>query len=71
MTTPRVTCFAVAFTVVLLVWPAAVGAQSAGEGSDPYAAPRTAWGEPDLMGIWDFRTMTPLQRPADLAERRS
>ena len=67
MTTPRVTCFAVAFTVVLLVWPAAVGAQSAGEGSDPYAAPRTAWGEPDLMGIWDFRTMTPLQRPADLA----
>ena len=24
------------------------------------AAPRTAWGKPDLQGIWDFRTITPL-----------
>ena len=31
--------------------------------------PRTAWGQPDLQGIWDFRTITPLQRPEDLAER--
>ena len=30
--------------------------------------PRTAWGAPDLVGIWDFRTMTPLERPADLAD---
>ncbi len=33
------------------------------------AAPRTAWGQPDLQGIWDFRTITPLQRPDDLAGR--
>ncbi len=26
-------------------------------------APRTAWGQPDLGGIWDFRTITPMQRP--------
>jgi len=25
--------------------------------------PRTPWGQPDLGGIWDFRTITPLQRP--------
>ena len=31
--------------------------------------PRTTWGQPDLQGIWDFRTITPLQRPEDLAER--
>jgi len=31
--------------------------------------PRTAWGPPDLGGIWDFRTITPLQRPADLADQ--
>ena len=31
--------------------------------------PRTAWGQPDLQGIWDFRTITPLERPEDLAER--
>ena len=30
-------------------------------------APRTAWGAPDLQGIWDFRTITPLERPGDLA----
>ncbi len=27
------------------------------------SAPRTAWGEPDLQGVWDFRTITPMQRP--------
>ena len=28
-------------------------------------APRTAWGAPDLQGVWDFRTATPLERPED------
>jgi hypothetical protein len=28
---------------------------------------RTAWGEPDLQGIWDFATITPLERPKELA----
>jgi hypothetical protein len=64
MTGRRVKGFVVAVAVVLLGWPAAVGAQGADDG---FAAPRTAWGDPDLMGIWDFRTMTPLQRPAELA----
>ena len=30
--------------------------------------PRTPWGTPDLVGIWDFRTVTPLERPKDLAD---
>ena len=29
--------------------------------------PRTAWGHPDLQGVWDFRTITPMERPEDLA----
>ena len=29
-------------------------------------APRTAWGQPDLQDVWDFRTITPLQRPEQL-----
>ena len=33
------------------------------------AAPRTAWGQPDLQGIWDFRTITPLERPEALADQ--
>lgn len=32
------------------------------------ASPRTGWGAPDLGGIWDFRTMTPLERSRDLAD---
>ena len=32
-----------------------------------WSAPRTAWGQPDLQGIWDQTTGTPLERPKDLA----
>src|SRR5438105_12964022 len=32
-----------------------------------WTAPRTAWGHPDLQGVWDPTTGTPLERPADLA----
>ena len=28
---------------------------------------RTPHGDPDLQGVWDFRTVTPLERPKDLA----
>ena len=31
--------------------------------------PRTGWGDPDLQGVWDFRTLTPLQRPEDLGDK--
>ena len=32
-------------------------------------APRTAWGAPDLQGVWDFRTITPLERPEALGDQ--
>ena len=34
-------------------------------------APRTAWGDPNLQGTWDNRTITPLERPREFAERES
>ena len=29
----------------------------------------TPWGAPDLRGVWDFRTITPLERPEELGEQ--
>ena len=30
---------------------------------------RTAWGDPDLQGIWNGKTTTPLERPDEFADR--
>ena len=49
------------FGALLLSGAAPAGAQT--------TVPRTAWGHPDLQGIWDFRTITPLERPEDLGEQ--
>ena len=34
---------------------------------DAGGAPRMPWGSPNLQGVWDFRTITPLERPSALA----
>ncbi len=47
---------------LLLALPALAVAQ-------PIDAPRTLWGHPDLQGLWDFRTITPLERPEALGDR--
>ena len=35
-----------------------------------FNAPRTSWGHPDLQGLWDQTTGTPLERPAEYAGRK-
>ena len=34
-----------------------------------WTSSRTAWGDPDLQGVWSFATITPLERPGELAGR--
>ena len=48
---------------MLTLTPVSIAAQPQAES---WTAPRTAWGAPDLMGVWDFRTITPMQRPSAL-----
>jgi hypothetical protein len=43
-----------------------VGAQSVPAGA---GAPKTPWGHPDLQGVWDFWTFTPLERPKEFEGR--
>ena len=32
-------------------------------------APQTPWGKPDLQGVWDFRSITPIERPEEQADQ--
>jgi len=40
-------------------------AQRAASPSRPWTPPHTEWGAPDLQGIWNFATLTPLERPKE------
>src|SRR5690348_12812188 len=44
-------------------------ASSAAQTSRSGQGPRTAWGDPDLQGVYTFATETPLQRPVALADK--
>ncbi len=49
---------------LIVLGPVAAAGQEAGG-----TAPRTAWGDPDLMGTYTNKTITPVQRPSELADR--
>ncbi len=57
-----------AAVAVFCLMPAPVAGQEPAAAEEP-AASTTPWGDPDLQGIWSYATFTPLQRPADLADR--
>ena len=64
-------CLAALLTViaVVLLAPVPVTGQAQTATADQPTPPRTPWGAPDLQGVWDFRTITPLQRPEELADQ--
>jgi hypothetical protein len=71
---PSTTALALGLALLL---PAAAGHLRAQTGAGakaaspakPWTLPRLANGQPDLQGIWSFSTATPLERPADLADK--
>ena len=52
----------VLIVALAMLFPALASAQTS-------EAPRTPWGDPDLGGVWDYWTFTPLERPEELADR--
>jgi hypothetical protein len=42
---------------------------SAARTARPRTLPRTPWGDPDLQGVWSNATITPFERPSELAEK--
>ena len=70
---PRVLC---ALTMAGCAWlgtapvsgqsPAPAPAAAAKKAAAP--TPRTPWGHPDLQGTWDYRTITPLERPREFGD---
>lgn len=61
--------FILMLTLCLLSLPAVVSAQTsaARKGEKSWTPPKTPDGQPDLQGYWTNVTLTPLQRPANLA----
>ena len=56
---------------VVLAWQsvALAGQDPARKSSSSSAPKRTAWGHPDLQGVWTNTTTTPLERPAALENK--
>ena len=68
---------AVVIAVVIAI-VAMAGPLAAGQSTTPaskaasvktWKAPRTSDGQPDLQGVWDFRNVIPLERPARFANK--
>ena len=65
---------ALAVFAVALLAPAGVDGQDrsaakATAAAKTWTVPRTPDGQPDLQGVWDYRTITPLERPKELGTK--
>lgn len=59
----------VATVLSLVLLSATVNGQSIKSAGGNLDKELTPWGHPDLQGVWDRRTITPLQRPERFAEK--
>ena len=62
------------FTVVVLAMGPAAAQQAKAPAKAPvkkWSLPHTAWGDPDLQGVYTFATETPIQRPTALGNKDS
>jgi hypothetical protein len=68
----RILSAALTAVVAALLVPVAISAQQrVAKAPTKYEQPKTAWGHPDLQGIWNNVTGTPLQRPDNFKDKSS
>jgi hypothetical protein len=70
----QIQVFAAALFVAAGIGPGVLRAQTTANAAPTDAAagtalPRTSWGDPDLQGVWDYRTITPMERRPELGDR--
>jgi hypothetical protein len=65
----RLTALPLAGLCGVLLSALVAGQDSAPLNSADYSPPRLASGKPDLQGLWSNALVTPLERPADLADK--
>jgi len=46
------------------------GAMTSGAFADDYVAPRTEWGHPEIRGVWNFSSNTPMERNRQYGDRQ-
>src|SRR5947207_223412 len=61
---------AVGMVVAVASLPAVAGQAPSGKAKAGAKTFRTPWGDPDLQGVWNDATSTPLQRPGDVGSKQ-
>ncbi len=54
----------------LTILSLALGFSAMAAAAEDYTVPRTEWGQPDLQGVWNFSSNTPMQRPSRYGDRQ-
>ena len=58
---PAATALVTAAVVIVIAVPLTASASD---------IPKTSWGAPDLQGTWDFRSITPFERPKEFGDKQ-
>jgi hypothetical protein len=65
-------CAALLVAVAVAFVPVRSGAQQTSrpkDGAAPWKQLKTSWGDPDIQGIWNNVTLTPMERPAEFKDK--